>query len=284
MISAKTFPGQGIFHENKTTMITKELLGKNAPFLILAAAFCLAGCATTDQNTTAKSPDTAASRSGIPARYRSPDGRDIVIGPSSAANGGLVFKEPHMERCWLANNFNFTGYDVVYIAPTLSTAKFQADEVAPHELAKQNLPLELQREFEMRGIFPKIVTSELGIPVGAHVLKLENTIVEYKKGGGAARYWVGMYGGGQPMARPDRGVAAPRVVDDLRRSGRRDDRVQHRSVREVPRQQIGVDRERVGLACLERNCAKKVNLKETHGGPWTAPLYVTRRAGIVWAA
>jgi len=182
-------------------MIAKELLGKSTPSLILAAAFCLAGCATTDQNTTAKSPDTAASRSGIPARYRSPDGRDVIIGPNSSANGGVVFKEPHMERCWLANNFNFTGYDVIYIAPTLSTAKFHEDEVAPHELAKQNLPLELQREFEMRGVFPRIMTSESGIPAGAHVLKLENTIVEYKKGGGAARYWVGMYGGGQPILR-----------------------------------------------------------------------------------
>jgi len=73
--------------------------------------------------------------------------------------------------------------------------------VEPHEVAKQSIPLELQRELEARGVFPKIVTSEAGIPAGAHVLKLENTIVEYKKGGGAARYWVGMYGGGQPIVR-----------------------------------------------------------------------------------
>jgi len=33
------------------------------------------------------------------------------------------------------------------------------------------------------------------------VLKLENTILEYSKGGGGARFWVGLYGGGQPMFR-----------------------------------------------------------------------------------
>jgi hypothetical protein len=33
------------------------------------------------------------------------------------------------------------------------------------------------------------------------VLKLENTIVEFVKGGGAARYFVGLYGGGQPVLR-----------------------------------------------------------------------------------
>jgi len=176
-------------------MITKELLVKNVPSLVFAAAFCLAGCATTDQNT-ATGPST-----GIPARYRAPDGHDIDIGRSSSANGGVVFKEPHMERCWIASGFNFNGYDVLYIAPTLSTAKFQEDEIAPHDVAKQNIPLELQREFESRGVFPKIVTSEAGIPAGAHLLKLENTIVEYKKGGGAARYFAGMYGGGQPIVR-----------------------------------------------------------------------------------
>ena len=31
--------------------------------------------------------------------------------------------------------------------------------------------------------------------------KLENTIVEYPKVGGAARYFVGLYGGGQPVLR-----------------------------------------------------------------------------------
>lgn len=183
----------------KATMITRKLLGKNTSSLLFAVAFCLAGCATTEQNTASNSPTTGGA--GIPARYRASDGREVVIGPSKSADGGLVFKEPHMERCWLADNFKFNGYDVLYIAPTLSTAKFNDDEVAPHDVAKQNIPLELQRDLELRGVFPKIVTSESDIPAGAHALKLQNTIVEYKKGGGAARYWVGMYGGGQPVVR-----------------------------------------------------------------------------------
>ena len=42
---------------------------------------------------------------------------------------------------------------------------------------------------------------ESDLKPGAKVLKLENTIVEYAKGGGGARYFVGMYGGGQPILR-----------------------------------------------------------------------------------
>jgi hypothetical protein len=190
------FSGQRIFLLPKWGSI-KEMKISHI-FQIFAAFGCVAvtlfisGCATTDSKTTGEN---------FPSRYTSADGRTIDIGPRTAANGGLVFKEPHMERCWLATNFNFNGYGVLYIAPTLSTAKFHDDEVAPHDIAKQNIPLELQRELESRGVFPKVVTSDSSIPTGARVLKLENTIVEYKKGGGGARYWVGMYGGGQPVVR-----------------------------------------------------------------------------------
>src|SRR5581483_4163586 len=97
--------------------------------------------------------------------------------------------------------FNFKGYDTLYLAPTESTAKFHDDEKAPHDLAKENLVIELRRAFETKGLFPNIVTREADIKPGAHVLKAENTITEYSKGGGGARYFVGLYGGGQPVLR-----------------------------------------------------------------------------------
>src|SRR5262249_55380927 len=49
--------------------------------------------------------------------------------------------------------------------------------------------------------FPAVITSESQIKSGAKVLKLENTITEFSKGGGAARYWAGLYGAGQPVLR-----------------------------------------------------------------------------------
>jgi hypothetical protein len=52
-----------------------------------------------------------------------------------------------------------------------------------------------------RRIFANVVTSESGIKSGVKKLKLENTITEFTKGGGAARYFVGLYGGGQPVLR-----------------------------------------------------------------------------------
>ena len=46
-----------------------------------------------------------------------------------------------------------------------------------------------------------VVTSETDLKPGAKVLKLQNTIIEYAKGGGAARYFAGLYGAGQPVLR-----------------------------------------------------------------------------------
>jgi hypothetical protein len=53
-------------------------------------------------------------------------------------------------------------------------------------------------------------------------LKLESTITEFTKGGGAARYFVGLYGGGQPVLRVQGKMAdgdKPVFTFEARRSG-----------------------------------------------------------------
>ena len=116
------------------------------------------------------------------------------------ADGGLNYKNPHLEKCWLANGFDFNGYDTLYIAPTVNAAKYNAkDEEMPLHAAQENLVAELKRALTGRGLFINVVTSETDVKPGAKVLKLENTIIEYAKGGGAARYFAGLYGAGQPV-------------------------------------------------------------------------------------
>lgn len=160
----------------------------------MAVSF-ITGCATTD------SSSAGASSSAYPVRYKADDGRTISIGRSVETNGGFAFKEPHLEKCWIAKDFNFTGYETLYIAPTLSTAKFHDDEITLHENTREKLPVELKQQILARSIFTNVVTQESEIAPGARVLKLENTITEYSKGGGAARYWAGLYGAGQPVLR-----------------------------------------------------------------------------------
>ncbi len=187
-------------HANKIVMKSRVL----SPRLIatvasLAAAFVLAGCASTGDQS------SASSGAQQPSKFKLADGRTVNIGKSSPANGGGAdYKNPHMEKCWVADGFDFNGYDTLYIAPTLSTAKFNQDnkeEVKVHDLAKENLVGELNRMINSKKIFNNIVTRESDLKPDVKTLKLENTITEFTKGGGAARYFVGLYGGGQPVLR-----------------------------------------------------------------------------------
>jgi hypothetical protein len=173
----------------------------NFTLSMLAAAVisCLASCSTTQESSTSSA--TSGTSGNFPSKYKSDDGRSIEIGKGSQANGGWSFKDPHLEKCWIAEDFKFTGYDTLYIAPTASTAKFQEDERRPHDLAKESLPREVAKYISPKGLFTGVLLQESEIKAGGRTLKLENTIIEYSKGGGGARYWVGLYGGGQPVLR-----------------------------------------------------------------------------------
>jgi hypothetical protein len=169
--------------------------------LALLGAVSLAGCASSGEKASTPKASTPAPAN----KFNADDGRVIDIGKPSASEGGLVYNNPHMEKgkCWVAGDFNFTGYDTLYIAPTLSTAKFpdKPEDTMVHNLAKERLVSEIALKLNERKIFANVVTRESDIKPGAKALKLENTITEFTKGGGAARYFVGLYGGGQPILR-----------------------------------------------------------------------------------
>lgn len=182
----------------------------------LVALFSM-GCASTG--------DTTSGTGRQSSRAKADDGRVVDIGRFSAApGGGLNYRNPHMEKCWVADGFDFNGYDTLYIAPTASTAKFpdQPEDVKVHELAKETLVHELAREIKSRKIFANVVTRESDIQPGAKALKLENTITEFNKGGGAARYFAGLYGAGQPVLRVEGKMMSadkPMFTYEARRSG-----------------------------------------------------------------
>ncbi len=176
--------------------------------LAMTTATLLGGCASNGPPSDAKSTDaksSAASTAPSPNRFLATDGRTIEIGKSAQADGGTRYQNPHLEKgkCWVASGFDFNGYDTLHLPPTLSTAKFpdQPEDRKVHNLAQENLVLEISRALKDRGIFANVVTRESDIQPGAKVLRLENTITEFSKGGGAARYFVGLYGGGQPVLR-----------------------------------------------------------------------------------
>lgn len=100
---------------------------------------------------------------------------------------------------WLADGFKFQGYDTLYIAPTRADVpKINPDGVESLEWAKGILREEIASAIRKSGVFRTVVTSESEIRPGS-TLRLEHTVIDYEKGGGAARYFAGLYGAGQPL-------------------------------------------------------------------------------------
>ena len=164
--------------------------------LIRIVALCAAivagyGCSTTNRN-----------GEHFSTRYLTTDGRIADIGPRMPADGGWSFKEPHMDKCWIASGFDFQGYDTLLIKPTLTTVQVQTPEEGYDlDRQKENLVKDLGWFFRARGIVTNVVTREEQVPPGARVLVMENTITEFKKGSVSGRYWGGLFGGGQPVLR-----------------------------------------------------------------------------------
>ena len=121
--------------------------------------------------------------------------------PKTFTRDGVNYREDEdIQGVWLAEGFNFNNYDTVYIAEPESTAESRSDEERQVlATAKRTLRQELANTLTDTGLFKKVVTSTNDIPADAKLLTVKNEIYHHEKGGGGARYWVGLYGGGQPV-------------------------------------------------------------------------------------
>jgi hypothetical protein len=157
----------------------------------------------------------------FPVRYETTDNRIAVIGDQTPTNGGWSFDNSHIKPCWLADGFNFNGYDFLYIMPTTSAVTVKPEDQAIYDLAKQRVLSELSRALHAKSLFT-VVTNEADLKPGAKVLKLENTITEFYKGSSGGRFWAGEFGAGQPVLRVHSRMTDGQkevFVGDSRRSG-----------------------------------------------------------------
>jgi hypothetical protein len=123
--------------------------------------------------------------------------------PATPDPDGITYhRDKDLQKVWLADQFDFQGYDTLYVGETKLDAKpHNEEEVKLLEWARPFLRDQLAAYIRKTDVFRAVVTSESGIKPGSKTLRLENTIIEYEKGGGGARYFVGIYGGGQPVIR-----------------------------------------------------------------------------------
>ena len=122
---------------------------------------------------------------------------------SENSNGISYRKDPHLQKVWLAEGFDFRGFDAVYVAPTLSEAlpSKNSEEAEMLDWAKRFLHDEFVHVLKVNKDFVSVVSNANEIGQDKKLLKMENTIIEHAKGSGAARFWAGEFGAGQPLIR-----------------------------------------------------------------------------------
>lgn len=122
--------------------------------------------------------------------------------PAGAPAGVAYRDDERLQKVWLADGFQFRGYDTLYIAETAADVpKVNPDGVESLQWARGVVRDELAAALKAKGVFASVVTKEADVKPGSKVLKLAPTIVEYEKGGGGARWFAGIYGAGQPVVK-----------------------------------------------------------------------------------
>jgi len=113
--------------------------------------------------------------------------------------GVKLHKDQNIQGVWLADGFNFKGYQTLYLTPIVFAGIERTNEVDARAMSMQELPEQLVDNLRDTKLFAAVTTKSEDVKSGAKTLKLDNTIIEYSKGSGAARYFSGHFGGGQPV-------------------------------------------------------------------------------------
>jgi hypothetical protein len=141
-------------------------------------------------------------------------------GPSGPS-GVVLREEKDFGQVWLAPGFDFKGYDAVLVTePRAEVPKLNPDGIENLEWALGALRTELVAALQARNLFT-VVQNPADVKPGGRLLRLDSTIVEFEKGGGAARFWAGGYGAGHPVIKVRGQLTAdgrPLFVYEARRS------------------------------------------------------------------
>jgi hypothetical protein len=157
----------------------------------VAAALVLTGCATTDSSKQSSGEAKAKPGPAVEASMPLP-------------SGVTLRKAKDLQGVWVEPGFNFGGKPRLMIEPTVYKGEVRENEGAMREFAVRELREQIAKAAGESGLFSYAGLTD-ATPAGATTngvtYRLVNTIVEYEKGGGGARYFAGLYGAGQPVIR-----------------------------------------------------------------------------------
>jgi hypothetical protein len=117
----------------------------------------------------------------------------------SADATGVTYKRTDaIDKVWIAEGFDFSGYDTLVIEPIAANGVRPKDDKEKErlEFARQSLQRDLKGAIEAAAIVPEVVGAAPASGTNK-TLRLENEIVEFSRGSSALRFGVG-FGAGSP--------------------------------------------------------------------------------------
>lgn len=118
------------------------------------------------------------------------------------ATDGIAYKRTdRFDKIWIADGFNFSGYDSLFVTPIKADVEPKDDKGRYRlETAQNLLHKDLAHSLEFKHVVPAVVMRETDLQTNSKALKLENSITEFAAGSVAARVMVG-FGAGTPHLR-----------------------------------------------------------------------------------
>jgi len=146
--------------------------------------------------------------------------------PSAAVplpDGVVLERHPHLQGVWMAEGFRFAGFDGVVVEEPVFRAVERENEAMERAAALRTLRDVMGDALRDTGQFARVWTRREDVAAGVKAAVLSMDVVEYEKGGGAARYFAGLYGAGQPVirvrGRMSDAAGLPVFVFEAKRSG-----------------------------------------------------------------
>jgi hypothetical protein len=161
-----------------------------------------------------------------PAATRASAASPAPAPAATLAPGGVAYREDKefKGQVWIAEGFDFKGYDTLYLAPiTAEAPTLNPDGAENLEWAKGVVRDQLATAIRATNVFPTVTTSGADIKPGGRTLRFDHTIIEYEKGGGGVRHFAGLYGPRPPVIKVRGRILSaldqPLFLYEARRSG-----------------------------------------------------------------
>jgi len=188
----------------KTTLPTPRIPVLISGLCLGLAALLITGCSSTSNGGGGTAATTFGTTADGTRQFRSTD---------------------HFEKVWLADGFDFNGYDILLVTDLDATGIEPKDEKEADrlDLLKRVYPTDMAASIGRHRVFPKATGSAGDLVEGKKVLVLDTKLLDYSRGSSAARFGLG-FGAGMPYIKitgtfHEQGSDEPRAILEMDEKG-----------------------------------------------------------------